>query len=103
MFEWFDKKFHPRKYPTWADVPPPESTVVKFPELKKVPPMPEVEPPKEKPANTYYRLGLTDNNRISLQMGYSEVTMNKEGVQNLIDQLTLFMNQLSDHNNDDAS
>ena len=49
---------------------------------------------KEKPVTTYYRLGLTDNNRVSLQMGYTEINMNRQGVQQLIDQLTVFMNQL---------
>lgn len=73
-------------------------------ETTNVVPFPEVKPPKEdKPAHTYYRLGITDNNRISLQMGYSEITMNREGVQNLIDQLTVFMNQLQEENDDDAS
>lgn len=49
---------------------------------------------KEKPVTTYYRLGLTDNNRVSLQMGYTEINMNRQGIQQLIDQLTVFMNQL---------
>ena len=53
---------------------------------------------EEKPAVTYYRLGLTDNNRVSLQMGYSEITMNAAGVNNLIEQLELFRNQL--HSNE---
>lgn len=51
-------------------------------------------PSSEKPAVTYYRLGLTDNNRVSLQMGYSEITMSAAGVDNLIKQLELFRNQL---------
>lgn len=69
------------------------SNIVKFPEVKTVP---QVKPPepKEKPANTFYRLGLTDNNRVSFQMGYSEITMNREGVDNLIKQLEVFKNQL---------
>jgi hypothetical protein len=70
-----------------------KSNVVPFPEKKNdyVPP----EPPKEeKPATTFYRLGLTDNNRVSLSMGYSEITMNADGIDNMIDQLTLFRNQL---------
>ena len=76
-----------------------QGNVVKFPELKTVPPMPEVEPPKkEEPAKIYYRLGLTDNNRVAFQMGYSEITMNHEGCQQLIDQLTFFQNQLREEN-----
>ena len=74
-----------------------ESNVVDFPELKSVPKMPEVKPPKqEEPAKTFYRLGLTDNNRVSFQMGYSEITMNHEGCQQMIDQLTFFQSQLYD-------
>lgn len=71
------------------------SNVVKFPEPKAVP---YVEPPKEKekPATVFYRIGVTDSNRIAFNMGYSEITMTKQGVQNMIDQLTFFMNQLDD-------
>lgn len=71
------------------------SNVVKFPEPKAVPPMPEVEPPKkEEPAKIYYRLGLTDNNRVAFSMGYSEITMNAEGCQQMIDQIKFFQSQL---------
>lgn len=71
------------------------SNVVKFPQPDAVP---YVEPPKEKekPATVYYRLGVTDNNRVAFNMGYSEITMNRQGVQNMIEQLTFFMNQLED-------
>lgn len=80
MFDWFKSK---EKEP---------SNVVPFPEPKAVP---YVEPP-EKPATVFYRLGVTDNNRLAFNMGYSEITMNKRGVQQMIDQLTFFMNQLGD-------
>jgi hypothetical protein len=50
----------------------------------------------EKPEVTYYSLGLTDRNRISLRIGYSEVTMNSVGVQNLINQLELYKSQIID-------
>lgn len=52
--------------------------------------------PKEKPAIVFYRIGATDRNRISFQMGYSEITMNKDGVNNLIRQLETFRDQLTD-------
>ena len=57
--------------------------VVPFPTPKAVAP---VEPPeeKEKPTHTYYRLGLTDNNRVSFSMGYSEITMNAGGIDSMI-------------------
>lgn len=76
-----------------------KTNVVKFPEPKSHPKMPEVEPPEpepEKAGRTYYRLGLTDNNRVSFTMGYSEVTMNRLGIQNMIDQLSFYRDQLRD-------
>lgn len=90
MFDWFKKKDK-----TFSNVVP-------FPEPKSVP---YVEPPKEpeKPAVTFYRLGLTDNNRVSFTMGYSEITMNAAGVQQMIDQLTFFQSQLyKDDDNETA-
>lgn len=83
MFDWFKKDKTP-------------SNVVPFPEPKAVPKMPEVTPPKEEPSKIYYRFGVTDNNRVAFSMGYSEITMNREGCQNLIDQIEFFMNQLQD-------
>lgn len=71
--------------------------VVPFPAPKGTPPMPYVKPPPappEKESKTYYTFGLTDNNRLSFQMGYSTLTMNHAGVQNLIDQLEFFKDQL---------
>lgn len=58
-------------------------------------PIPEVKTPEE-PTKIFYRLGLTDNNRVAFSMGYTEITMNKDGVQQMIDQLTFFQNQLYD-------
>jgi hypothetical protein len=55
--------------------------------------------PPEKPATVFYRLGLTDNNRVAFSMGYSEITMNQAGVDNLIQQLQVFRNQLHDEDN----
>ncbi len=70
-----------------------KTNVVKFPELKAAPPpTPEV----EKPATIFYRFGVTDKNRLAFQMGYSEITMTREGVQNLIDQLEFFKSQLEE-------
>jgi hypothetical protein len=101
MFDWF-KNIGRREYPTWADVPPPTdmekvgadmNKVIQFPELKAAP-KPAPEP--EKPAKIFYRLGLTDNNRVAFSMGYTEVTMNSAGVQRLIDQLEFYKSQLDD-------
>ena len=99
MFDWF-KDIGRRKYPTWDNVPPPSdmekigqdmSKIVPFP---AVPPMPEVDPPKERTGKTCYSVGLTDDNRVSLIVGYSSIHMNSVGVQQLIDQLVLFKNQI---------
>ena len=66
--------------------------------------MPAVPPkPKDKDAVVYYRFGVTDNNRVAFQMGYNEITMNREGCQNLIDQITFFMNQLDDEHVEETS
>ena len=81
MFDMFKKK----------------SNVVAFPEKD----VPYVEPPKkEEPVTTYYRLGLTSNGRVSFQMGYSEITMNAGGIDNMIKQLKVFRDQVLQYEND---
>lgn len=83
MFNFFKKKEY--------------SNVIEFPEVRAVP---HVEPPEqEKDPTTYYTIGHTDDNRVSFRMGYSTLTMNYEGVQNLIDQLKLYQRQLAPKNN----
>jgi len=87
MFDWFkSREERAKEY----------DNVVKFPAPKAVPPVPEVEPPKkEEPVTTYYRLGFTSNGRVSFQMGYSEITMNYAGVNDMIQQLEVFRDQLA--------
>ena len=85
MFDWFKK-------PDYKNVVP------LFPEPKAVP---YIEPPKqEKDPTTYYSIGHTDDNRVTLRMGYSTLTMNYVGVQNLIDQLELYKDQLHEETDD---
>jgi hypothetical protein len=87
MFDWFKK--------------PNYNNVVKFPEHKAVPDVPYVGPSAaEKDPTIYYTIGHTDDNRISIKMGYTTLTMNKLGIQHLIDQLELYKNQL--HEEDDG-
>lgn len=102
MFDFF-KNIGRREYTTWRDVPPPTdmekiaddmSKVVPFPELKAVPPVPEVKLPKESAGKTCYSIGLTDDNRVSLIVGYSSIMMNSVGVQQMIEQLELFKRQI---------
>ena len=83
MFDWFKK--------------PDYTNVVKFPEQPKAVPYIEPPPLPEKPVTTYYRLGITNTSRVSLQMGYSEITMNAEGVDNMIKQLQVFRDQIREY------
>lgn len=88
MFDFFRRK-------TAKEIVDEASNVYNLPTLKAVP---NIEPPvpKEEPAKIYYRLGLTDNNRVAFSMGYSEITMNAAGCQQMIDQITFFQSQLYD-------
>ena len=86
MFDWFKK--------------PDYSNVVQFPK-SEAPIFPDQVPYEddykpEKPAHTFYRIGITDNNRVAFSMGYSEITMTKLGCQQMIEQIEVFMNQLPD-------
>ena len=97
MFDWF-KNIGSREYLTdsrtdMEKIAGDMSKVVPFPELKAVP-TPEPEP--EKPGRVFYRLGLTDNNRVAISMYYGELTMNGAGVQRLIDQLEFYKGQLTE-------
>jgi hypothetical protein len=77
MFDWFKKRDYSNVVPMFPDQ------------------VPFVEPtPTEKDPTTYYSIGHTDDNRVTLRMGYTTLTMNYDGVQNLIDQLELYKNQL---------
>ena len=110
MFDWFKEKYSRPKYPTWDDVPhwnkdmekigQDMSKVIQFPELTAAPTVPK-EVPKDTGGKTVYSVGLTDDGRVSLTMGYSSVTMNAIGVQQLIDQLALFKSQIE--TNDDIA
>jgi hypothetical protein len=82
MFDWFKK--------------PDYSNVVKFPA-----PAPYiVPPPQEKEAETMYSIGVTNDNHMTLKMGYSTLTMTKAGCHNLIVQLQVFKDQLRDEEHD---
>jgi hypothetical protein len=109
MFDWFGKTFGRRGYSTETDKSDLEkigadmSKVIQFPELKAVPPIPEVAQPKEESDRVFYRLGLAENNRVALSMYYGEVSMNGEGVQSLIDQLEFYKSMLKEEVEDDNS
>ena len=87
MFDWLKGK----------DKTP--SNVVPFPEVAKVPYIvPPAPPEPEKPAKIFYRIGVTDSNRVAFSMGQMEITMTKLGCQQMIEQIEVFMNQLHDEN-----
>jgi len=87
IFDWFKK--------------PDYTNVVKFPETKT----PYIAPPAREPeTKVFYRIGVTDKDRLAFQVGYSELTMTRKGVQNLIEQLQVFRDQLKDsEDNDDPT
>lgn len=78
MFDWFGRK-------------PDYDNVVKFPEQVKVP-APYADPPMKE--QEYYSIGVTSENRVTFKIGYSTLTMNRKGVENLIQQLQVFRDQL---------
>lgn len=76
------------------------TNVIPFPESRAVP---YIEPHKqEKDPSVYYTIGHTDDNRIAFRIGYSTLTMNHVGVQQLIDQLELYKTQLYTEDNNDT-
>jgi hypothetical protein len=84
MFDWFGRK---------SDY----TNVVKFPEQVKNP-VPYIEAPKAE--EVHYSIGITSEDRIALRIGYSTLTMNKEGCENLIEQLEVFVKQLTQKETD---
>lgn len=84
MFDWFNKD-------KTVD------NVLPFPG-KQNPYTPYIAPPEPKPKEPeiHYKIGHTNDNRISFIMGYTTLTMNKQGCEDLIAQLELFKNQLQE-------
>ena len=54
-------------------------------------------PEPKKPAVTYYSLGMTSENRLELKIGHSAITMNHDGLVNLMKQLEVFREQLAEY------
>jgi len=80
MFDWFKKSDH--------------SNVIKFPEPKSMPSVPYIEQPA--PEEVHYTIGTTNENRIAFKVGYTTLTMNHKGCEDLIEQLTVFMKQIKE-------
>ena len=92
MFDWFRNIFDGPKHPgddrtDIEKISHDMSKVIPFPDK-----VPYIVP--EEPAKIFYRIGVTDQNRIALSMGMTEITMTRAGVQNLIEQLQVFRDQL---------
>ena len=65
-------------------------------EMPTIPPVPYVKPPNKE--EEQYSIGVTNDNRITLKIGYTTLTMNQQGAGNLIRQLELFASQLEEDN-----
>jgi hypothetical protein len=64
----------------------------------EMPKIPKVETPK--PEETYYSVGITSEDRVTLRIGYSTLTMNHKGCEHLIEQLEVFMKQIKQEETD---
>ena len=82
MFDWFKKN----------DA---GSNVIPFPENKQF--NPYIAPPEPQPEpKVYYTFGLTDDNRVTFTMGYTTLTMNDVGIQDLIEQLEFYKKRIEE-------
>jgi hypothetical protein len=95
MFDWFDKIFAGRREYS-RDMTSDDMDKVANDMSKELKAAPAPEPEPKKPGRVFYRMGLTDNNRVSFSMYYGEITMNSVAVQKLIDQLEFYKSQLED-------
>ena len=79
IFDWFKR--------------PDYSNVVKFPNQ-----VPYIEPPsREVEPTSMYSIGTTaEGTHMTFKMGYTTLTMTKQGCEYLIEQLEVFKNQLSE-------
>lgn len=80
MFNWFGRRYKtPERYPTWADIPPPQ----------EYPAMPEVETPKKEFSEDGYSIGPGNDGYcaiLKLKSGYSTISMqmNEQSVRQMI-------------------
>ena len=79
MFNWFKDKL------SYLD------NVVAVPEAKAVP---YIEPPKKE--QEYYSIGVTSEGKMTFKTGITTLTMTRKGCEDLIEQLTVFKNQLKE-------
>ena len=66
-------------------------------EYKMPKPVNYIAPPKPETPDAIYTIGATaEGTHMTFKVGYNTLTMTKAGCQNLIDQLEVFKNQLSE-------
>ena len=80
MFDWFKNS----EYKNVVSLPFPKPVIV-----------PHVEPPKEQ-EQEYYSIGVTSEGKMTFKTGITTLTMSRKGCEDLIEQLTVFKNQLSE-------
>jgi hypothetical protein len=91
MFDWFKT----RSYSTGGMVSDMEKISQDM--SKVIPPMLS---PKKEQHTVCYSVGPTDDNRVSLTVGWSSITMNRAGCKGLIDALSVAMNNLEEDEED---
>jgi hypothetical protein len=83
MFDWFKKP----EYKNVVPLPKPEA-------------VPYVEPPKKK-EQEYYSIGVTSEGKMTFKTGITTLTMTRKGCEDLIEQLTVFKNQMHEEADED--
>jgi hypothetical protein len=69
------------------------------PEYKMPEPVSYVEPPKEQ---EYYSIGVTSEGKMTFKTGITTLTMTRKGCEDLIEQLTVFKNQLREEEDEQS-
>jgi hypothetical protein len=77
MFDWFGRRDYP-------EVQPPATPYIELPKAEEI----------------QYSIGITNEDRVALKIGYSTLTMNRIGVEHLIQQLSVFRDQLQGEKQD---
>jgi hypothetical protein len=79
MFDWFKNSEHKNV----VSLPFPKPVIV-----------PYVEPPKQEKEQEYYSIGVTSEGKMTFKTGVTTLTMTRKGCEDLIEQLTVFKNQM---------
>ena len=85
MFDWFKNS----EYKNVVSLPFPKPVIVPY-----VEPPNYVEPPKQEKEQEYYSIGVTSEGKMTFKTGGTTLTMTRKGCEDLIEQLTVFKNQM---------